>query len=133
MIAGVADTHAALWYLYDDARLSARAGGFIDTAAMTGNKTAVSSVSFAEIVYLIEKKRLSEQTYADLRFAVEGAEYVFQEVHFTSEIVHAMRHVRRADVPDMPDRMIAATALYEGVPIISRDGKIRTSSLQTIW
>jgi PIN domain nuclease of toxin-antitoxin system len=32
MIAGVADTHTALWYLYDDARLSVAAGDFIDQA-----------------------------------------------------------------------------------------------------
>jgi PIN domain nuclease of toxin-antitoxin system len=33
----------------------------------------------------------------------------------------------------MPDRIVAATALRFGVPIISRDGKIRASKLATIW
>lgn len=33
MIAGVADTHTALWHLYDDGRLSVEAGNFIDQAA----------------------------------------------------------------------------------------------------
>ncbi len=33
MIAGVADTHTVIWYLFDDARLSAAAGAFIDQAA----------------------------------------------------------------------------------------------------
>jgi PIN domain nuclease of toxin-antitoxin system len=33
----------------------------------------------------------------------------------------------------MPDRIIAATALSLGVPVISRDGKIRTSAVETIW
>ena len=28
---------------------------------------------------------------------------------------------------------IAATAVHFGVPVISRDGKIRTSSVSTIW
>jgi PIN domain nuclease of toxin-antitoxin system len=45
MIAGVADTHTALWYLYDDARLSIAAGDFIDQAAATGNQIVVSSTS----------------------------------------------------------------------------------------
>jgi predicted nucleic acid-binding protein len=44
-----------------------------------------------------------------------------------------MWRVSRADVPDMPDRVVAATALYLGVPVISRDGKIRASNVQTIW
>ena len=38
MIAGIADTHTALWYLYDDVRLSVTAGDFIDRAAAEGNR-----------------------------------------------------------------------------------------------
>jgi hypothetical protein len=37
---------------------------------------------------------------------------VFTEAVFTAAIVHSMRKVLRAEVPDMPDRMIAATAVY---------------------
>jgi PIN domain nuclease of toxin-antitoxin system len=44
-----------------------------------------------------------------------------------------MRQVPRADVPDMPDRIVAATAVYYGVPVISRDARIRASNVQTIW
>ena len=58
MIAGVADTHTALWYLFNDAHLSVAAGGFIDQAAAVGSQMVVSSISLAEIVYLIEKNRL---------------------------------------------------------------------------
>jgi len=36
-------------------------------------------------------------------------------------------------IPDMPDRIIAATAVHLNVPIISRDGKIKLSDLDTIW
>ena len=49
------------------------------------------------------------------------------------EIVDAMRKIPRAAVPDMPDRIVAATALYFGVPVISRDHRIQSSALQTIW
>jgi predicted nucleic acid-binding protein len=33
----------------------------------------------------------------------------------------------------MPDRIIAATALHLGLPLISRDRKIQLSSVPTIW
>jgi predicted nucleic acid-binding protein len=33
----------------------------------------------------------------------------------------------------MPDRIIAATALHLGVPLVSRDRKIQASSIHTIW
>jgi PIN domain nuclease of toxin-antitoxin system len=134
MIAGVADTHTALWYLYDDARLSGAAGDFIDQAAAAGSQIVVSAISLAEIVYLIEKNRLqSANAYQDLKAALDDPDHLFKEAPFTVKIVDAMRRIPRADVPDMPDRIVAATALYFGVPVISRDGKIRASDVRTIW
>ena len=50
----------------------------------------------------------------------------------TAEIIDAMLEVPRAAIPDMPDRIVAATAVYFGVPI-SRDGRIRASNVQTVW
>jgi PIN domain nuclease of toxin-antitoxin system len=58
---------------------------------------------------------------------------VLEEAPVTIEIVDAMLTVPREEIPDMPDRIIAATALYFGVPAISRDGNIRSSKIQTIW
>ena len=48
-------------------------------------------------------------------------------------VVQAMRQVPRAEIPDMPDRIVAATAVYFGVPVISRDGRIRAASIKTVW
>ncbi len=50
-----------------------------------------------------------------------------------AEVVEAMRQVPRAQVPDMPGRIVAATAAYLRVPIISRDGRIKSSNVQTVW
>jgi PIN domain nuclease of toxin-antitoxin system len=133
MIAGVADTHTGLWYLYDDARLSVAAGGFIDQAAAAGSQIVVSSISLAEIIYLIEKNRLPANAYTDLKAALDDPDHVFKEAPFTVEIVDAMRQVPRAHVSDMPDRIVAATAVYFHVPVISRDRRIRASNVQTIW
>jgi PIN domain nuclease of toxin-antitoxin system len=33
----------------------------------------------------------------------------------------------------LPDRIIAATAVHLGVPVISRDRKIQSSSIATVW
>ena len=90
MIAGVADTHAALWYLLKNPLLSPKARAFIEEAAGAG---AIS----------------------------------------LPEIVDTMRQVPRDAVPDMPDRIVTATAMHFGVPVISRDGRIRASRVQTIW
>jgi PIN domain nuclease of toxin-antitoxin system len=63
MIAGVADTHTALWHLFDDKRLSAAAEAFINQAATARRKIAISTISLAEVVYLIEKNRLPSSAY----------------------------------------------------------------------
>jgi predicted nucleic acid-binding protein len=47
-------------------------------------------------------------------------------------VVDALGQVHREEVPDMPDRIIAATALSLGVNLLRRDRKIRASSTQTI-
>lgn len=133
MIVGVADTHTALWHLFDDERLSGPAADFIDKAAATRRRIAVSAISLAEIVYLIEKNRLPPSVYDDLKLALADPDHVLKEAPVTVEIVDALRQVPRAAVPDMPDRIVAATAIYFGVPVISRDGRIRTSSVQTVW
>jgi PIN domain nuclease of toxin-antitoxin system len=133
MIAGVADTHTALWYLLKNPRLSSTARQFIDTAAAAGHDIALSSISLAEIVYLVEKNRLPVSAYDELKRAIADPEFVMEEAALTADIVDAMRLVSRDEVPDMPDRLIAATGVCLGAPVISRDGRIRAASLQTIW
>jgi len=132
-IAAVADTHTALWHLFGDSRLSPVAAEYILEAARTRRKIAVSSITLAEIVYLVEKNRLPAEAYNTLASALADPEHVFAEAVFTAAIVESMRQVPRSEVPDLPDRMIAATALYFGVPVISRDGRILTSSVPTVW
>ena len=105
----------------------------MDGAAAAGNDIVLSPVSLAEIVYLTEKNRLPVSAYEELRKALADHEYVIEEAPFTAEIVEAMRQVPRDAVPDMPDRIVAATAVHFGVPVISRDGRIRASNVQTVW
>ena len=133
IIAGVTDTHAALWYLFGDARLSANAKRFIDEAAASGRKVVVSTISLAELVYLVEKSRVPVSAYDTLRKVLNVSGYVIDEAPLTAGIVDAMRLVPRDQVPDMPDRIVAATGVYFGVPVISRDGRIRASNVQTLW
>lgn len=133
MIAGVVDTHAALWLLFADPRFSAIAKNFIDKAAIAHRGIALAPISLAEVVYLIEKNRLPASAFDDLRKALANPDHVLEEAPFTAGVVDAMRKVSRAQVPDIPDRIVAATGVYLGVPVISRDGRIRASNVQTVW
>ena len=122
-----------LWHLFGNPRLSSTARAFIDEAAELRKKIAVSAISLAEIVYLIEKGRIPAEALDDLIRALNDVDGVFEELPLTQQIVVAMRQVPRDEVPDLPDRVVAATGLHLRVPVISRDGSIRASTIQTIW
>jgi PIN domain nuclease of toxin-antitoxin system len=133
MIAGIADTHAAIWYLFSDERLGRAASAFIDATIANGDHIGVSAISFAEMVYLIEKARIPATALDDLLEAIADPKNVLQQVPLDDLIAVNMRRVPREDIPDLPDRIIAPTAQFYGVPVLSRDGRIRAASIKTIW
>jgi len=132
-ITAVADTDTALWHLFGDVRLSTTARQRIQAAALAREKIAISTITLAEIVYLVEKNRIAAEAYEALAKALIDPEHVFVEAVFTAEIVKSMRQIPRDQVPDLPDRIIAATALYFAVPVISRDNQIAAASVTTVW
>ncbi len=64
---------------------------------------------------------------------VESDDALLVEIPFDRHIALTLRQVDRSQIPDLPDRIIAATALYLNVPVISRDRRIQLSSIDTIW
>ena len=64
---------------------------------------------------------------------VESDDALLVEIPFERNIALTLRQVDRSQIPDLPDRIIAATALYLNVPVISRDRRIQLSSIDTIW
>jgi PIN domain nuclease of toxin-antitoxin system len=133
MLAAIADTHAAIWYLYADPRLSRNADAFMQMAEVRGDQIGLSSITFVEMVYLIEKGRIAAEGLSRLARIIAEPDGAFTEIPVDLKVARALSQIDAASVPDMPDRIIAATALLRGVPIISRDDKIRHSGLTTIW
>jgi PIN domain nuclease of toxin-antitoxin system len=129
----VADTHGFLWHFYDDRRLSATAIAFIDAQGRAGDQVGVSSITLVEILYLAEKGRIPNDAFSDVMTFLDRPGTSFVEITLDRLIVRSMDRIGRAEVPDMPDRIIAATALHFGVPLVSRDGRIRASGIETIW
>ena len=133
MFGAVADTHAVIWYLLDSPRLSKQAAAEFERCQANGMLVGVSSMTIIEIVYLIEKNRIPELTLDLLKERLQQLGAPLEIVPITHDIASAVQLVSRDQVPDLPDRVIAATAVRLGVPLISRDGKIRVSDVETIW
>jgi PIN domain nuclease of toxin-antitoxin system len=109
------------------------ASEFIDRAIASGDHIGISAISFGEMVYLIEKGRIEANSLDDLLAAIADPRSVLRQVVLDDAIAVAMRQIPRQDIPDLPDRVIAATALLHGIPVLSRDSRIRSSSIKTIW
>ncbi|OUC16193.1 MAG: PIN domain protein [Alkalinema sp. CACIAM 70d] len=133
MIVAVADTHTVIWYLFQDSRLSSTAQSFIEQAVHEGNQIAFSSITLAEIVYLSERNRIPAATLSKFLGVVNAGQSVWVEVPIEHRVVIAMQMIDRAQIPELADRIIAATAVHCGVPVITRDHKIQASSISTIW
>jgi PIN domain nuclease of toxin-antitoxin system len=129
----VLDTHTAIWYLNADARLSERAKQFIEEAGRRGMPVLISSISLVEVVHLCEKGRIPSESLTRLEEELSLQDNAVCVADLTIAVALAVGRVIRDEVPEMPDRIIAVTALYFGVPVISRDRKIRISAVETIW
>lgn len=84
-------------------------------------------------MYLIEKNRIDTAALDRILAALNRKDSTLVEIPLDRWIIQAMRRIDRAQVPDLPDRIVAATALHLGVPVISRDRKIQSSTVATIW
>jgi PIN domain nuclease of toxin-antitoxin system len=85
------------------------------------------------MVYLVEKSRIPANALNDLHAAMAHPESVLQHMSLDKAVAMKMPEVSRQDIPDFPDRVIAATAQLHGIPLLSRDGRIRSSNINTIW
>jgi PIN domain nuclease of toxin-antitoxin system len=132
VIQAVSDTHALIWYVWVDPRLSGPARAVFETIQLAHGQIAVSSISLVEVVYLEEKGKITAGTLGRILALLDLAELLI-ETPVDRAILSAPATIDRAQVPDMPDRIIAATALHLNVPLISRDRKIQASSVPTIW
>lgn len=129
----VLDTHALVWYLKKDARLSKLAEAAVDDALAGGFPVHVPSIFIVELVYLVNKGRIPPEVAVAVDRVLDTPKFGFRVAPLDRETARAVRMVSRTDVPDLPDRVIASTALSLELPLVSRDGKIRVSAVRTIW
>lgn len=130
----VADTHALIWHLTQDSRLSQKARDVFVEADNHNNVIWISSITLVEIVYLIEKSRFPRTLLEQIFMLLDSEPENYRVLPLDAEIVRALQTIERARVSDMPDRIIGACAKYLDVPLVSKDSAFENvDGLKLLW
>lgn len=130
----VLDTHALVWWVNGDARLSLTAKSAIEDALAGSGQVLVSAITAWEIAMLVERDRIALAMDLDewLR-SVESIEGVSM-VPITPQVA-----VQSVTLPgefhkDPADRMIVALAREQNAPVVTADEKIhRYPHVRWVW
>ena len=129
----LADAHTALWHLFDPARLSVTAKGALARATQSGGLIQVSAITPIEVRYLVEKSKIPLSHWTGLLAALLDPQVPVNVLPIDLAVAQAVERIPRAIVPDMPDRIIAATSLLHNLPLVTADRKLQAAPIQTIW
>jgi PIN domain nuclease of toxin-antitoxin system len=130
----VTDTHALCWHLTEDPKLSANAKKISQEADSGVHQILIPSIVLIEMVYLAEKSRISDSSLNQVLELIDIIGGSYDEIPLNKDTIKALRYIPREDIPDMPDRIITATAYQLDLPLITKDGKIRNSRVvPVVW
>ena len=95
-----------------------------------GARLYVPAMVFAEILYLAQRKRITA-TLDDVNQYVQGFADCY-ETPLNFAVVSTADAI--TDIPELHDRLIAATAIHLKAPLITNDARIHASlHLRTLW
>lgn len=126
------DTHIVVWLLSDLNRLSRAAMQAIRDVRTGNNGLAISSLTLFELAQLIARSRI--QVDMPLELFIQEVEKRFVVKFVTSRIAILSAQLSATYPKDPVDRLIGATALAEGMMLVTADQRIRNApDVQTIW
>lgn len=120
------DTHILIWLLVAPENLSSKARKAILAARKSG-ALAISAISLWEIAWLAENKRVKIDVNVG-SFVRKCASYV-EVLPITQEIAVRSVQFPKSYPSDPQDRMIGATAIVEGIRLLTNDKSITRSGL----
>jgi PIN domain nuclease of toxin-antitoxin system len=133
-MAVVLDTHAVIWYLSDSKQLSPTARLIITTEEKNGESIFVSAISLVEVIYLAERGRLPLTALQSLENALGDPMGSMVIAPLDAAVAKAVQKISRNSVPDMPDRIIAATAVHLNADLVTRDRRLHAAlGNRSVW
>ena len=123
------DTHAFLWFVSDDNKLSPQAKSIIKDH---NNEIYFSAASAWEISIKIRLGRLTMEEDLEPFIVAQLAENNFQTLSIT--ILHSLYTSKLPEIHKDPfDRMIIAQSKAENMSLISKDKNIKKYKVPVVW
>jgi PIN domain nuclease of toxin-antitoxin system len=130
----VTDTHALIWHLTADAHLSPVCREIFEAADRGEATIWIPAIVLVETVYLAEKARFPSALVTQMLDLIDPPSAGYTVAPLDAGVIRSLAAINRLDVPDMPDRIVTATALKLGLPLLTRDRKIRLAlGSRAIW
>ena len=125
------DTHVLVWLTSEPAKLSKHASSAIRRASRGGG-IAISAITLWELAWLASHGRL--QPTGTVEAYLEEVSSRVAVLPITTRVA-ALTNLFSTDYSSDPcDRIIGATALAEGITLVTKDEKIRDcKQIQTVW
>jgi PIN domain nuclease of toxin-antitoxin system len=126
----ILDSHALHWWSSEPARIGAAASTAIEQA----DELAVADITWFELAWLAEHERITVTTPISGWLASLAAQV--RTIGITPAIAVAAAALPASFPGDPADRLIYATAVETGWPLVTRDRKLQTHrhpSARTIW
>jgi PIN domain nuclease of toxin-antitoxin system len=126
----VTDTHALIWWFTDSPRISRKAYEILEQCENGKNVVFIPSVVIAEALSIFDKKRVSFDFKKLFDMIEESENFVLISLDYP--ILQKM--VELKNIPELHDKIIASTALYLDLPIITKDRTLqKLLPNNTIW
>ena len=125
----VVDTQCVLWYLAKDRRLPKAARGAFDAASNGRGQILVPSITIVEAVFLLQRQRISETVVKELLLLPEASDAALCVTSLDMAVARVVHEFGPVAVPELADRIIAATARALNLPLITVDPEIIESGL----
>src|SRR3984893_9091254 len=125
-------THVVVWLAFDQDRLSKKARAAIDDARQNGDGLAISDITLLELAALFRKGRIRLEI--GLESFLDEVEARFVVLPISGRACARALGLPAAYPKDPADRMTGATALVEGMSLLTADREIRKAqAVRTIW
>jgi PIN domain nuclease of toxin-antitoxin system len=125
------DTHALIWMASDPKRLSGKAREAIRSARQNSG-VAIAGITLWEVAWLAYHGRIVVAGSVENFIRGTVARVIIR--HMTPEIAALAVSIQAGFPKDPADRIIAATAMIESMPLVTADEGIRAAKIvETIW